>query len=65
MNADWGQLWEILSLPDNVPIIGLMVLIPFYTWYGLRQSLANDRLIKQLDADPGDGQDPSPQDAAL
>ena len=23
---DWAQLWEILSLPDNIPIIGLMVL---------------------------------------
>lgn len=49
---DWGQLWEILSLPDNVPIIGLMLLVPFYTWYGLRQAVDNDRLIEQLDADP-------------
>ena len=52
MNTDWGQLWEILSLPDNVPIIGLMILVPFYTWYALRQAFANDRLIEQLDADP-------------
>ena len=26
--------------------------MPFYTWYGLRQALANDRLIAQLEADP-------------
>ena len=49
---DWAQLWEILSLPDNVPIVLLMILLPFYTWYGLRQAFANDRLIGQLEADP-------------
>jgi hypothetical protein len=49
---DWHQLWTIISLPDNVPIIGLMFLIPFFTWYGLRQAFANDRLIEQLDKDP-------------
>ena len=26
--------------------------MPFYTWYGLRQAFANDRLIAQLEADP-------------
>jgi hypothetical protein len=49
---DWHQLWEITSAPDNVPIVGLLFLVPFYTWYGLRQALANDRLIAQLEADP-------------
>ncbi|MDA1314137.1 MAG: cytochrome C [Acidobacteria bacterium] len=49
---DWHQLWTILSLPDNVPIIGLMIVIPFYTWYAFRQAFANDRLIEQLEADP-------------
>lgn len=49
---DWGQLWEIASAPDNVPIVALIILVPFYTWYGLRQSFANDRLIAQLEADP-------------
>jgi hypothetical protein len=29
-----------------------MVMIPFYTWYGLRQAFANDKLIEQLEADP-------------
>ena len=42
---DWRQLWEIVSAPDNVPIVGLLFLIPFYAWYGLRQAVANDRLI--------------------
>ncbi len=49
---DWYQLWQILSAPDNVPIVGLLVIVPFYTWYGLRQARANDRLIEQLEANP-------------
>jgi hypothetical protein len=49
---DWGQLWEITSAPDNVPIVALLFVVPFYMWYGLRQARANDRLIAQLEADP-------------
>ncbi len=49
---DWHQLWEVVSAPDNIPIVALIFLVPFYTWLGLRQGLANDRLIKQLEADP-------------
>ena len=48
---DWAQLWEIVSLPDNVPIVGMALLVPFFAWYGLRQSFANDRLIARLEAD--------------
>lgn len=49
---DWAQLWEIVSLPDNIPIVAIAVLVPFFTWYGLRQARATDRLIEQLEADP-------------
>ncbi|MBI3895049.1 MAG: cytochrome C [Acidobacteria bacterium] len=49
---DWHQLWAITSAPDNIPIVALLFLVPFYLWYGLRQSFANDRLIAQLEADP-------------
>jgi hypothetical protein len=49
---DWHQLWTIVSLPDNVPIVLLLFVVPFYTWYGMRQAHANDRLIAQLEADP-------------
>ncbi len=49
---DWHQLWEIVSTPDNVPIVALLFLIPFYTWYGLRQARANDRLLADLENDP-------------
>ena len=49
---DWHQLWTIVSLPDNVPIVLLLFVVPFYTWYGMRQAHANDRLIVQLEGDP-------------
>jgi hypothetical protein len=49
---DWHQLWEIVSAPDNVPIVAILFLVPFYTWYAVRQARANDRLIAQLEADP-------------
>src|ERR1035441_6366867 len=49
---DWAQIWKILSVPDNVPITLLAILVPFYTWYGLRQAVATDRLIGRLQAGP-------------
>ncbi len=49
---DWHQLWTILTTPDNIPITMLLFVVPFYTWYALRQAFANDRLIAQLEADP-------------
>src|ERR1017187_7056112 len=38
---DLHQLWTILSTPDNVPIVLLLFVVPFYTWYGLRQAFVN------------------------
>ncbi|MGH9776132.1 MAG: cytochrome C [Candidatus Acidiferrales bacterium] len=52
MFGDWHQLWEIISAPDNVPIVALVFLVPFFTWYALRQAKKNDELIASLAADP-------------
>ncbi len=49
---DLLQLWHIAAAPDNVPITAMLFLVPFYTWYGLRQAFANDRLIAQLETNP-------------
>jgi hypothetical protein len=49
---DWHQLWVISSAPDNIPIVAMLFLVPFFTWLGVKQSVANDRLIQQLEADP-------------
>jgi len=51
MWGDWHQLWEIVSLPDNVPIVALLFLVPFYTWYGFREARKYDTLIGQLEKD--------------
>src|SRR5947199_131323 len=42
---DLHQLWTIVSLPDNVPIVLLLFVVPFYTWYAMRQAFANDPWI--------------------
>ncbi len=49
---DWHQLWIITSAPDNVPIVAMLFLVPFFTWLGLRQARQTDRLIEQLEEDP-------------
>jgi hypothetical protein len=49
---DWNQLWTIASLPDNVPIVAMLPLVIFFTWIGVKQASANDKLVEQLDADP-------------
>jgi hypothetical protein len=46
---DWAQIWHIVSLPDNIPIVAIAILVPFYAWYGLRQARQTDRLIEQLE----------------
>ena len=48
---DWHQLWIISSAPDNIPIVAMLFLVPFFTWLGIRQALANDRLVTHLESD--------------
>lgn len=38
---------EIVSKPDNIPIVGMLLLVLFFSWIGLRQAFRNDRLIKE------------------
>jgi hypothetical protein len=49
---DWHQIWKISSAPDNVPIVAMLFLVPFFTWLGVKQSRENDRLIVELEQDP-------------
>ena len=62
---DWGQLWKISSAPDNVPIVGMIPLVIFFTWLGLKQSRDNDRLIDTLADDRYRDDEPQPLPAAL
>ena len=49
---DWHQLWTITSAPDNVPIVAMLFLVPFFMWLGIKQARENDRLIAELERDP-------------
>ncbi len=37
------NLWLLVSKPDNIPIVALLVLVILYTWWGFRKALKNDR----------------------
>jgi len=52
MFGDWHQLWVIISTPDNIPIVAMLLFVPFFTWLAFHNALANDRLIAQLESDP-------------
>ena len=41
------QFVAILVKPDNIPIAGMLVLVLYFTYLGLRQALLNDRLIAE------------------
>jgi len=43
----WQNFLEIVTKPDNIPIVGMLILILFFTWIGLRQGLKNDRMIEE------------------
>jgi hypothetical protein len=36
---------EILTRPDNIPIAGMLILVIFFTWIGMREAFKNDKLI--------------------
>src|SRR4029453_4744420 len=35
----------IVTKPDNVPIVGLIFLLVFFTWYSMREAVLNDQRI--------------------
>lgn len=45
--SGWDYFMEIVTKPDNIPIVGMLFLVLFFTWVALRQALRNDRLIKE------------------
>ncbi len=38
---------DIVTKPDNVPIVGLIVLVGYFTWLSLRRAVINDARIAQ------------------
>jgi hypothetical protein len=45
----WQNIWLIVSKPDNVPIVGMVALVAFYTIAAIRMGIKNDRLRRQHD----------------
>src|SRR5881296_1914811 len=37
----------IVTKPDNVPIVGMLFLVPFFTWFALREAVRNDQRITE------------------
>ncbi len=44
--SGWDNLSLILSKPDNVPILMMIVMFTFFTYMALRDGFRNDRLTK-------------------
>ena len=38
---------QILLLPDNIPIVGMLLLVFFFTWLSFREARKNDELIAE------------------
>jgi hypothetical protein len=43
----WENIWLIISKPDNIPILMMIIAMTFYTWYALRDAAVNDKLIAE------------------
>ena len=41
------QFFERLVRPDNIPIIGMLVLVLWFTYVGFKEARKNDELIAQ------------------
>ena len=37
----------IVTKPDNIPIVGMLILVVFFTWLGMREALKNDKLVEE------------------
>ncbi len=43
----WDQFVEVVTKPDNIPIVGLMFLVLYFTWLAFREGRKNDQLIEE------------------
>ena len=42
-----GQFLSIMIQPDNIPIVGMLVLVLFFTYLAFREGRKNDQLIAE------------------
>jgi YbbR domain-containing protein len=41
------EFWAIISVPDNIPIVALLLAALFFVYVSFVQAFRNDRLIKE------------------
>jgi len=44
--SGFQQFLEILTVPDNIPIVAMLILVMFFTYIALKQGRRNDQLIE-------------------
>ncbi|HET7152294.1 MAG TPA: cytochrome C [Candidatus Kapabacteria bacterium] len=54
MSEGIKNFWEIVSLPDNIPIVLLLILAVFLTIFAFRKALQNDRNGSPIEATQSD-----------
>ncbi|MGE5302673.1 MAG: hypothetical protein ACM3TN_05050 [Alphaproteobacteria bacterium] len=45
--SGWQNILEIVTKPDNIPIVAMLILVIFFTWLGLREAFKHDKLIEE------------------
>jgi hypothetical protein len=45
--SGWQNILEIITKPDNIPIVGMLILVLFFTWLGLREAFKHDKLLEE------------------
>ena len=45
--SGWQNFLEIITKPDNIPIVAMLILVLFFTWLGLREAFKHDKLIEE------------------
>ncbi len=45
--SGWQNFLEIITKPDNIPIVGMLLLVLFFTWLGLREAFKHDKLLEE------------------
>jgi hypothetical protein len=38
---------EIVTKPDNIPIVAMLILVIFFTWLGMKEAVKNDKLAEE------------------
>ena len=41
------NFWAIVSVPDNIPIVFMLVLVGYFNWLSFTEARKNDRRIRE------------------